>query len=181
MRIKTRDSTLEIDFKRNVTSLIRKFHAIQENYESATRDLNNAFKKHSLKSNPSTVEVLRKAHEETIISYAAEYKAHCIFLNNEPNKFLSETKRKLFCELSVSSNVAENNREKFKAKFEEVCEIASKIFLTECVDGELDKFNDYILSVPMLPYPELMYESQLSECADVLQEMTSNLFESAKF
>ena len=83
--------------------------------------------------------------------------------------------------MSVSSNVAENNREKFKAKFEEVCEIASKIFLTECVDGELDKFNDYILSVPMLPYPELMYESQLSECADVLQEMTSNLFESAKF
>lgn len=248
MKFKLKNSSCDIDIPRDIAAFISKFHAIQQDYEAATRDVNEAFKKHAFENKDFTHEALIKAHEETIKSNNAEYKARCAQINGNLYKYISDIKSKLTGELSVSNNSADysmrfNNAlvflqaegseitdeiasdifsefkndmplmrrvrrmielqkgekisdgygnttfsktlgaldryEKYCAEFDGIGEIASKIFMTECVDGELDEFKGHMLSVPMLSYPELIYESQLAEGADVLQKMTSELFESA--
>ena len=57
--------------------------------------------------------------------------------------------------------------------------LSQNLFLSECVNGEVEYIKGYKLTVPMLSYPEMLYEAQIIEEADLLQEMTSELFESA--
>ena len=69
--------------------------------------------------------------------------------------------------------------EMYLTQFNTVCSIAENLFLLECVNGEVEYIKGYKLTVPMLSYPEMLYEAQIIEEADLLQEMTSELFESA--